>query len=103
MVKGDMCGVAGGMHSKGQHVWQGGMGGMGACMAKRCVCQGYAWLRACMAGEMCMAEEGVHSRGVCMAGETATAADSMHATGMHSCSLMSSQPVGPTCNMIRFL
>ena len=56
-----------------------------------------------MAGEMCMAEEGVHSRGVCMAGGTATAADSMHATGMHSCSLMSSQPVGPTCNMIRFL
>ena len=65
--------MAGGMHSKGGHIWQKGVhGGRHAW--------GHAWQ-----GGMC--GRGHAWQGVCVAGEMVTAVNGMHPTGMHSCFL----------------
>ena len=57
-------GVAGGIHGRGWHAWQWGVGGRGACMAGTCMTRG-----ACMAGGAwcwaCVAEGGSMAGGMC--------------------------------------
>ena len=76
-VHGRRACVARGVHGRG-HVWQGTSMVGGGIHGSGCAWWGCAWQRgACVAGG-----------GACEAGEMATAVDGTHPTGMHSCSYL---------------